>query len=365
MERRRSTRRDRPAPAAANTAAGGGGRVTRAAKRPCAEQPAAAAAAAEEAAGRRSRRARAPPARLAVSAGPASAWRDEPAAAAQAPEERLVGRAVSKNFPPHGTFRGTVTASRHSASEREDVYTVAYEDGDKEELTLAELRSALVPAGPKEEEEEEEEEEETAADAEEEAEPEEEEEEEEDSQELDMGGCSQLVSYSQATCSQDNNALFSYDPPADIEPIAEEGEREETGFDTSDDDNDDETEGAASTASAAMPPPPPLAQTGDGSQGEGVAELSPASSAAIASMLAPAAATEAAAAAAAEDGVLPTPAANGWRMSPQGLLTGGQLPSGVNTCRQFDEDYCKQPAPVPPAAARHLLRTSSRRGTAL
>ena len=30
------------------------------------------------------------------------------------------------------------------------------EDGDKEELTLAELRSALVPAGPKEEEEEEE-----------------------------------------------------------------------------------------------------------------------------------------------------------------------------------------------------------------
>ena len=48
----------------------------------------------------------------------------------------LVGGRVSKEFPPHGVFQGTVVSYDTAMC----YYCVQYEDGDSEELTLAELR---------------------------------------------------------------------------------------------------------------------------------------------------------------------------------------------------------------------------------
>ena len=46
-----------------------------------------------------------------------------------------VGRSVRKSFPPHGTFRGTVT----SFDEAEALFQDTYEDGDQEEYNESEV----------------------------------------------------------------------------------------------------------------------------------------------------------------------------------------------------------------------------------
>ena len=50
----------------------------------------------------------------------------------------IIGRKVQRNFPGHGLFTGTVK------SFKSPYYTICYEDGDKEEMSLAELREWLV-----------------------------------------------------------------------------------------------------------------------------------------------------------------------------------------------------------------------------
>lgn len=49
----------------------------------------------------------------------------------------IIGRKIQRNFPGHGVFTGTVTAFKSP------YYTVCYEDGDKEEMTLTEMREWL------------------------------------------------------------------------------------------------------------------------------------------------------------------------------------------------------------------------------
>lgn len=50
----------------------------------------------------------------------------------------IIGRKIQRNFPGHGVFTGTVK------SFKTPYYTICYEDGDKEEMTLAEMREWLV-----------------------------------------------------------------------------------------------------------------------------------------------------------------------------------------------------------------------------
>jgi deoxyribodipyrimidine photolyase len=50
----------------------------------------------------------------------------------------IIGRKVRRNFPGHGVFTGTVK------SFKSPYYTICYEDGDKEEMTLVEMREWLV-----------------------------------------------------------------------------------------------------------------------------------------------------------------------------------------------------------------------------
>jgi hypothetical protein len=50
----------------------------------------------------------------------------------------IIGRKIQRNFPGHGVFTGTVK------SFKSPYYTISYEDGDKEEMTLAEMREWLV-----------------------------------------------------------------------------------------------------------------------------------------------------------------------------------------------------------------------------
>jgi len=47
----------------------------------------------------------------------------------------LVGRTVTKSFPPDGTFEGTIK----SFDEAESLWKVLYEDGDEEEIKFDEL----------------------------------------------------------------------------------------------------------------------------------------------------------------------------------------------------------------------------------
>ena len=54
-------------------------------------------------------------------------------------ENKLIGRRVIKEFPPHGFFQGEVV------SYKKPYYKVLYQDDDSEELTLNQLKKILIP----------------------------------------------------------------------------------------------------------------------------------------------------------------------------------------------------------------------------
>ena len=54
-------------------------------------------------------------------------------------KESLLGRTIRKNFPSHGYYDGTIQAFKRP------YFTVIYDDGDKEEITMTEILLWLVP----------------------------------------------------------------------------------------------------------------------------------------------------------------------------------------------------------------------------
>ena len=54
-------------------------------------------------------------------------------------KESLLGRRIRKNFPRHGFYDGTIHAFKRP------YFTVVYDDGDKEEITMTEILLWLVP----------------------------------------------------------------------------------------------------------------------------------------------------------------------------------------------------------------------------
>jgi len=72
-----------------------------------------------------------------------SAGNDDDAAAS------LVGRAVLKEFGDDGWFAGAVVAAVERSDGNSWTFEVAYEDGDVEALSRAELNAILQPAAPK------------------------------------------------------------------------------------------------------------------------------------------------------------------------------------------------------------------------
>ena len=72
--------------------------------------------------------------------------RQDRAGAAPAPHE-FAGRAVSKFFPGHGTFDGTVVGFNPAEQQNDGIerWTVKYSDGDIEDRTRQQLSEILQP----------------------------------------------------------------------------------------------------------------------------------------------------------------------------------------------------------------------------
>lgn len=58
-------------------------------------------------------------------------------------QNEFIGKRVSRFFEGHGMFVGTVSSFNPEADEGKDTWTVTYEDGDAEDLELADLMSGI------------------------------------------------------------------------------------------------------------------------------------------------------------------------------------------------------------------------------
>eukprot|EP01052_Picozoa_sp_SAG31_P017183 SAG31_NODE_1164_length_9581_cov_16.106623_7_plen_389_part_00 len=251
--------------------------------------------------------------------------------------DSLIGQSVKKDFPPHGEFCGVVVSWRYSQSENAVVYMVHYEDGDSEELTLVELSPvvdvqdtgekrtwansnesdanqlhACNPPGDQRFEENNN--------------------EGEEEDELQIGSYSQLVSYSQTTCSQDHNAIVAFEPDSRCSSIVEEEGQEQDDCDSNSAEADDTARFSTSSMHAETRRSPT----------EGVvASFSDSNASSVGAV------TAAADGEAGADDVLPTPATGQWGrdLSPQGFLTEGRLPSNAGVDNRSDADYGEALAP--------------------
>jgi hypothetical protein len=66
--------------------------------------------------------------------------------AAQALVKSMLGRRVLKDFGEGAHFGGAVVHVSREAASSKALFTIAYDDGDEEDVYLSELRCILVPS---------------------------------------------------------------------------------------------------------------------------------------------------------------------------------------------------------------------------